>query len=121
MPVNRYGTSGTHHTGYSSVYGMYSFPKYSSMYTSSHSLGRCGSSSPALVRASTPSSTREPYSYSSIMSSVLPEERNYNSRFTINLKYTSYFNKNYLNCLIDTILIMITAEPAVKDKPSGSK
>ena len=92
MPLNRsYG-------GYSNSYGSSSysnyssFPKYSSGYASTYGL-RSGSSSPALVRSSTPS-YREPYSYnSSIINSVVPEEKKVDTRPSTG--YTRYTTDYY--------------------------
>ena len=92
MPLNRsYG-------GYSNSYGSSSysnyssFPKYSSGYASTYGL-RSGSSSPALVRSSTPS-YREPYSYNnSIINSVVPEEKKVDTRPSTG--YTRYTTDYY--------------------------
>ena len=72
MPVNRsYGGYSSHGN---SAYSNYGVPKYSSGYGSSYGF-RSGSSSPAMVRASTPS-YRESFSYNSIINTVVPEEKN---------------------------------------------
>jgi len=98
MPLNRsYG-------GYSNSYGSSnysnysSFPKYSSGYASTYGL-RSGSSSPALVRSSTPS-YREPYSYNnSINNSVVPEEKKVDTRPSTG--YTRYTTDYYSPYSID--------------------
>ena len=72
MPVNRsYGGYSSHGN---SAYSNYGVPKYSSGYGSSYGF-RSGSSSPAMVRSSTPS-YRDSFSYNSIINTVVPEEKN---------------------------------------------
>ena len=77
--------------GYSSYggnYSSYAFPKYSSAYGSNSF--RSGSSSPALVRSSTPS-YREPFLYNSIINCVVPEEKN--------SSYSSYLERRELKTI----------------------